>query len=206
MFTRFTPARFLAFSLLIVLALSACASQPPSPAAQTAPAVEHPTATLAAEKSDAAGIPNPSSVYCSDQGGTSEIRTAADGSQYGTCVFDDGSECEEWAYFRGECSPGEPAVTPNDSVPAGKQPSAEQAPAVDAAKQALASELGFDPAEISLKSVEAKDWPDACLGLAAPDQMCAQMIVPGYQVILTASSQDYTLRASQTGDVVKLEK
>jgi putative hemolysin len=52
-----------------------------------------------------AGIANPASTYCVDQGGASEIRTAEDGSQYGVCTFPDGSECEEWAFFRGECTP-----------------------------------------------------------------------------------------------------
>lgn len=48
-------------------------------------------------------LPNPASVYCVENGGTLEIRTAADGSQAGVCVFSDGSECDEWAYFKGEC-------------------------------------------------------------------------------------------------------
>ena len=52
-----------------------------------------------------AGIANPAATYCVEQGGTSEIRTAEDGSQSGVCVFPDGSECEEWAFFRGECTP-----------------------------------------------------------------------------------------------------
>ena len=51
------------------------------------------------------GIPNPASVYCEQKGNTLEIRTAADGSQSGVCVFPDGSTCDEWAYYRGECSP-----------------------------------------------------------------------------------------------------
>ncbi|MBU1866793.1 MAG: DUF333 domain-containing protein, partial [Actinobacteria bacterium] len=29
-----------------------------------------------------------------------------DGGTYGVCVFPDGSECDEWAFFRGECEPG----------------------------------------------------------------------------------------------------
>jgi putative hemolysin len=41
------------------------------------------------------------------QGGTLEIREDAEGNQVGWCVFDDGSECEEWAYYRGECEPGQ---------------------------------------------------------------------------------------------------
>jgi putative hemolysin len=50
-----------------------------------------------------AGMPNPASVYCEQNGNKLEIRTAADGSQSGVCVFPDGSTCDEWAYFRGEC-------------------------------------------------------------------------------------------------------
>ena len=45
------------------------------------------------------------SVYCEQNGNKLEIHTAADGSQNGVCVFPDGSTCDEWAYFRGECGP-----------------------------------------------------------------------------------------------------
>lgn len=51
-------------------------------------------------------LSNPASVYCQEQGGESEIRTLADGSQKGFCLFDDGSECEEWKFFREECETG----------------------------------------------------------------------------------------------------
>ena len=58
------------------------------------------------------GLANPASVHCDEQGGTLDIRTGDDGGQVGYCLFDDGSECEEWAFFRGECQPGEfPATT-----------------------------------------------------------------------------------------------
>src|SRR4030067_1173657 len=50
-----------------------------------------------------ANMPNHAWVYCKEQGNKHEIRMAADGSQNGICVFPDGSECDEWAYFRGEC-------------------------------------------------------------------------------------------------------
>ncbi len=51
-------------------------------------------------------MPNPASVYCEQHGNKLEIHTAADGSQSGVCVFPDGSACDEWAYFRGECGIG----------------------------------------------------------------------------------------------------
>jgi putative hemolysin len=50
-------------------------------------------------------MPNPASLYCEQNGNSLEIRTAEDGSQSGVCVFPDGSTCDEWAYFRGECGP-----------------------------------------------------------------------------------------------------
>ena len=51
------------------------------------------------------GMPNPASVFCEQNGNKLEIHTAADGNQSGVCVFPDGSSCDEWAYFRGECAP-----------------------------------------------------------------------------------------------------
>lgn len=49
------------------------------------------------------GIANPASTYCIEQGGELELRQDENNS-YGQCVFEYG-ECEEWAFFRGECSP-----------------------------------------------------------------------------------------------------
>ncbi len=48
------------------------------------------------------GIANPASVYCTERGYQLEIRNTASG-QTGYCVFPDKSECEEWAFFRGQC-------------------------------------------------------------------------------------------------------
>jgi putative hemolysin len=61
------------------------------------------------------GLANPAAVHCEEQGYTHEIRTDADGNQSGVCIFDDGSECDAWAFFRGECEPRsqvEPTPTP----------------------------------------------------------------------------------------------
>jgi putative hemolysin len=78
------------------------------------------------QTSDSAGteipqpnMPNPASVYCEQNGNTSEIRTADDGSQSGVCIFPNGSTCDEWAYFRGECGPAaQPSLTPATTVEA----------------------------------------------------------------------------------------
>ena len=55
---------------------------------------------------DEAELANPASVYREEQGGTVKILDTDEG-QVGICVLDDGSECEEWAYYRqGVCVPG----------------------------------------------------------------------------------------------------
>lgn len=69
------------------------------------------------------GMPNPVSVFCEENGGVLEIREDASGGQYGVCIFPDNNECEEWAYFRGECSPG---GTMEESIEVTTEPASEQ--------------------------------------------------------------------------------
>jgi putative hemolysin len=80
--------------IIILMTLTAC----------TVPQVKTPEPV--ATGTPQAGMPNPAAAYCEQNGYEYEIRTADDGSQSGVCVFPDGSTCDEWAYFRGECSPG----------------------------------------------------------------------------------------------------
>ena len=54
------------------------------------------------------GIANPAAMYCVEQGGTVDIRTDDGGNQTGYCVFSDGTEVEEWAFYRGEAEPTPP--------------------------------------------------------------------------------------------------
>jgi len=84
---------------IILMALTACAA----PQTQAAP---EPAATVMPQ----VNMPNPASVYCEQNGNRLEIRTAADGSQNGICIFPDGRTCDEWAYYRGECGLATPAV------------------------------------------------------------------------------------------------
>lgn len=50
-------------------------------------------------------LPNPAAVYCLEQGGTLEDRISEAGAR-GFCLFDDGSECAQWDFFRGDCLKG----------------------------------------------------------------------------------------------------
>lgn len=57
-------------------------------------------AGILAVASLASAIPNPAAEFCVKCGYKSEIRTDPQGGQYGVCVFPDGSDCEEWAFYR----------------------------------------------------------------------------------------------------------
>jgi putative hemolysin len=52
------------------------------------------------------GIANPAAQNCADRGGTIRTVSTPQG-QSGMCVFPDGSECQEWALYHGECVPGQ---------------------------------------------------------------------------------------------------
>ena len=45
-------------------------------------------------------VANPAAVYCEENWWVLQLEDWL-------CLFDDGSYCEEWAYFNGECNPGE---------------------------------------------------------------------------------------------------
>jgi putative hemolysin len=53
-------------------------------------------------QNDSSQIANPASVYCEDNGGILDIRSDEQGNQYGICLKNE-KECEEWAFYRGEC-------------------------------------------------------------------------------------------------------
>lgn len=50
-------------------------------------------------------LTNPAADYCRGRGYSYELRTNLDGSQFGVCLFDDGTECDGWTYYNGACVP-----------------------------------------------------------------------------------------------------
>ncbi len=81
--------------LLLALVLSACGQLGPAGGPPPTPTI------------DQAKLANPAAEYCQDQGFKYETRKDDQGNAYGVCIFDDGTECDAWAYFRGECGQGQ---------------------------------------------------------------------------------------------------
>jgi len=101
-----------------------------------------------------------------------------------------------------------PSILPTEAAGTVAQPTGDQwkdAPeaALNAAAD-LAQRLKIDVNSITLVSVQPVDWPDACLGIQQPDVMCAQVITPGYKIILEANGQQYEYHTNESGSGVRL--
>jgi hypothetical protein len=70
-------------------------------------------------------------------------------------------------------------------------------------KPILASSLGIAESNIKVVSTQIIEWPDSCLGVAAPGIACAQMVTPGYIVSLEANGQQYEYHTNSDASVVK---
>lgn len=61
-------------------------------------------------------IANPASEYCIKMGGKLEMKTDENKDQFGICHLPDGTDCEEWALFRGECGKNNEKETPSSGL------------------------------------------------------------------------------------------
>lgn len=77
---------------------------------------------------------------------------------------------------------------------------------VQMAKEDLARRLEIPITEISVLSVEAVDWPDTSLGCPQPGMAYAQVITPGFLIVLEASGQTYDYHTDEDSSVVLCQK
>jgi len=93
--------------------------------------------------------------------------------------------------------------TPVSETPAGT----EEIPAPDAVlrgREWLAEELGVATDQIEVVRMEEVEWPDACLGLSRPDEMCAQVITPGWLIIFEVDGEQYEVHTDETGSSIRM--
>jgi hypothetical protein len=76
-------------------------------------------------------------------------------------------------------------------------------PAEQAAIQALSRSLGIPAGEVQVVSSAIVEWPDSCLGVALPGIVCAQMITPGYLIVLEANGVQYEYHTNDSGSAAR---
>ena len=57
--------------------------------------------------------------------------------------------------------------------------------AINLARSEYALLMDVGVSDVELLSLTTKDWPDTCLGLGEPGEVCGQAVTPGYQITVT---------------------
>ena len=76
---------------------------------------------------------------------------------------------------------------------------------VEKAKEDLAQQLSIAITQISLVEARGVVWPDASLGCPQPGMAYAEVLTPGYLILLNAGSKEYEYHASKGTEVVYCE-
>ena len=73
------------------------------------------------------------------------------------------------------------------------------------AQKELAGAINVAESEIQILSVQQVQWPNACLGLAQPGEACAQVVTPGYKIVVDVAGRQYEIRTNQDGSVIRYQ-
>lgn len=66
----------------------------------------------------------------------------------------------------------------------------------------LSQDLSVSINEIEIVSFEQVEWPDSCLGVPEEGQTCAQVITPGYRVMLEVDGNQYEFHSNMDGTLI----
>jgi hypothetical protein len=90
---------------------------------------------------------------------------------------------------------------PRDVPPAAGTPSASGDTAWLTA--AIADDLGVAPETVQVVGMEPRNWPDTSLGCPQPDMLYAQVVTPGYLVLVDVSGERIEYHTDERGTVVR---
>ena len=77
---------------------------------------------------------------------------------------------------------------------------------VAAVLQAAASSHSVPAEDLEVASATAKSWPDGCLGLGGPDEICTLAIVDGWEVVVINGDNRWVYRTDADGLAVREAK
>lgn len=103
-------------------------------------------------------------------------------------------------------SPISPLKEPEMTVGQGIQPIKGSEEALAAVLADLTTQTGVAADEITLVSIEAVEWSDTSLGCPREGFMYAQVITPGYLMVLEAGGEQYEYHTDQKNNVVLCPK
>lgn len=77
---------------------------------------------------------------------------------------------------------------------------------IEKVRPLIAEQLQVLADEIRLLEIAPVEWPDGCLGLASPDEMCIQVITPGYRLLIEVNGKTHEVRTDQNGNNVRINR
>ncbi|MCB0248474.1 MAG: hypothetical protein KDI07_07830 [Anaerolineae bacterium] len=98
-----------------------------------------------------------------------------------------------------------PLATPTDAtVPTEPPPAASEPPTgvpatmtTEQVVKVLSGKLAVDPTQMTLVSMEPVNWPDSCLGVNTMEIMCAEVITPGYRIVVEVDGLQTTVHTNE---------
>lgn len=95
-----------------------------------------------------------------------------------------------------------PSPVPTRTPTPSPTPTPEPSLATAKAAALLVSTLGINAREVSFDTVKAMQWPNAAIGCPEPGRAYADVIVPGWMIILRYDSKLYEYHADREGEEV----
>jgi hypothetical protein len=101
---------------------------------------------------------------------------------------------------------GDPPMNDTPTPPAMNNPPPPSAQAlVDRAVADAAGQTGLDPTQVRVVSVMAVDWPNSGLGCPEPGQAYAQVITPGFAIVVDAAGTRLSYHTDQSDRLIACE-
>lgn len=77
---------------------------------------------------------------------------------------------------------------------------------IELARRDLAQRLGVDLQAIRVVSVSAREWSSTALGCPQPGTVYAQVITPGYRLVLAHEGKEYVYHTDRSAHVILCER
>lgn len=75
----------------------------------------------------------------------------------------------------------------------------------NAVKKDLTKRTGIAPGKLKITNYKQETWPNGCLGISQPEQICTQALVPGWRITVTDGQKTWVYRTDNSGRNIRLE-
>ena len=143
-------------------------------------------------------------IGCGSQNGTGDIAPIESEAESvaGTATPTLSTEIAEPVSPVSPISPVSPSKEGSMSKTDNVEPIKGSEKALAAAIDDLSKQSSVPPDEIILVSMEAVEWSDASLGCPQEGYMYAQVITPGYLIVLEANDEQFTYHTDEEGNSI----